>query len=157
MNVFELCHTYLNLVRTLNLRLPPIDPSHHISRLAALLEFGTPIPQVAVDTTRLVARMDRDWLARGRWPSEICGAALPIAARMNNFRRSVAEIVQVVKIADTTLKKRLEEFRRTPSGALTLADFRTVWLEDEMDPPAYTKGKEKEDEKDEQKEEETKD
>ncbi len=63
---------------------------------------------------------------------------------MNNFRRSVEEIVQVVKIADTTLKKRLEEFKSTPSGALTLADFRNVWLEEEMDPPAFTRGKEKE-------------
>lgn len=52
--------------------------------------------------------------------------------------------MQVVKIADTTLKKRLDEFKKTPSGALTLADFRTVWLEDEMDPPAYAKGKERE-------------
>jgi transcription factor IIIB subunit 2 len=63
---------------------------------------------------------------------------------MNNFRRSVEEIVQVVKIADTTLKKRLDEFRRTPSGKLTLADFRRVWLEEEQDPPAFTKGNEKE-------------
>jgi transcription factor IIIB subunit 2 len=63
---------------------------------------------------------------------------------MNNFRRSVEEIVQVVKIADTTLKKRLDEFKRTPSGKLTLADFRRVWLEEEQDPPAFTKGNEKE-------------
>jgi len=63
---------------------------------------------------------------------------------MNNFRRSVEEIVQVVKIADTTLKKRLDEFRKTPSGKLTLADFRRVWLEEEQDPPAFTKGNEKE-------------
>jgi len=63
---------------------------------------------------------------------------------MNNFRRSIEEIVQVVKIADTTLKKRLEEFRKTPSGSLTLADFRTVWLDEEMDPPAFTEGKDKE-------------
>ena len=97
-----------------------------------------------MDAVRLVQRFDRDWMTKGRRPAGICGACLLLAARMNNFRRSVAEIVQVVKIADTTLKKRLDEFRRTPSGALTLADFRTVWLEDEMDPPAYTKGKEKE-------------
>jgi transcription factor IIIB subunit 2 len=63
---------------------------------------------------------------------------------MNNFRRSVEEIVQVVKIADTTLKKRLDEFKATPSGSLTLADFRSVWLDAEMDPPAFTKGREKE-------------
>lgn len=83
-------------------------------------------------------------MTRGRRPAGICGAALLLAARMNNFRRSVEEIVQVVKIADTTLKKRLDEFKATPSGALTLQDFRNVWLEEEMDPPAFTKGKEKE-------------
>jgi transcription factor IIIB subunit 2 len=143
-NVFELGHTYLQLVQTLNLRLPLVDPSHYISRFAALLEFGDETPRVAHDAVRLVQRFDRDWLARGRRPAGICGAALLLAARMNNFRRSVAEIVQVVKIADTTLKKRLEEFRASPSSSLTLADFRNVWLEEEMDPPAFTKGRERE-------------
>jgi transcription factor IIIB subunit 2 len=99
---------------------------------------------VAVDAVRIVQRFDRDWMTRGRRPAGICGAALLLAARMNNFRRSVEEIVQVVKIADTTLKKRLEEFKSSPSGALTLADFRNVWLEEEMDPPAFTRGRERE-------------
>ncbi|KIK70261.1 hypothetical protein GYMLUDRAFT_34756 [Collybiopsis luxurians FD-317 M1] len=143
-NVFELGHTYLQLVQTLNLRLPLVDPSHYISRFAALLEFGEETHRVATDAIRLVQRFDRDWMTRGRRPAGICGAALLLAARMNNFRRSVEEIVQVVKIADTTLKKRLDEFKNTPSGALTLADFRSVWLEDEMDPPAFTKGRAKE-------------
>ncbi|KAF5381625.1 hypothetical protein D9615_005514 [Tricholomella constricta] len=143
-NVFELGHTYLQLVQTLNLRLPLVDPSHYISRFAALLEFGDETHKVATDAVRLVQRFDRDWMTRGRRPAGICGAALLLAARMNNFRRSVEEIVQVVKIADTTLKKRLDEFKNTPSGNLTLADFRNVWLEEEMDPPAFTKGKEKE-------------
>lgn len=143
-NVFELGHIYLQLVQTLNLKLPLIDPSHYISRFAALLEFGEETHKVATDAVRLVQRFDRDWVTRGRRPAGICGAALLLAARMNNFRRSVEEIVQVVKIADTTLKKRLDEFKKTPSGALTLADFRTVWLDEEMDPPAFTKGKEKE-------------
>ncbi|EJC99509.1 uncharacterized protein FOMMEDRAFT_160578 [Fomitiporia mediterranea MF3/22] len=143
-NVFDLGHTFLQLVQTLNLRLPLVDPSHYIARFAALLEFGDETPKVAADAVRLVARFDRDWMSRGRRPAGICGACLLLAARMNNFRRSVQEVVQVVKIADTTLKKRLDEFKNTPSGALTLADFRTVWLEDEMDPPAFIKGKEKE-------------
>ena len=147
-NVFELGHTYLQLVQTLNLRLPLVDPSHYISRFAALLEFGDETHRVAVDAIRIVQRFDRDWMTRGRRPAGICGAALLLAARMNNFRRSIEEIVQVVKIADTTLKKRLEEFKATPSGALTLADFRNVWLEEEMDPPAFKKGKEKDEEED---------
>jgi transcription factor IIIB subunit 2 len=131
-------------VQTLNLRLPLVDPSHYISRFAALLEFGDETHKVATDAVRLVQRFDRDWMTKGRRPAGICGAALLLAARMNNFRRSVEEIVQVVKIADTTLKKRLEEFKATPSGNLTLADFRSVWLDNEMDPPAFTKGRERE-------------
>ena len=62
---------------------------------------------------------------------------------MNNFRFSVEEILRVVKIADTTLRMRLKEFSETPSGALVLTDFRTLWLE-EMNTPAFIKGKEKE-------------
>ncbi|KAJ7226248.1 hypothetical protein B0H12DRAFT_1149243 [Mycena haematopus] len=145
-NVFELGHTYLQLVRTLNLKLPLVDPSHYISRFAALLEFGDETSKVSMDAVRLVQRFDRDWMTRGRRPAGICGAALLLAARMNNFRRSVEEIVQVVKIADTTLKKRLDEFKNTPSGALTLADFRSIWLDEEVDPPAYTRNKMKEEE-----------
>lgn len=127
-----------------------MDPSHYISRFAALLEFGEETHRVATDAVRLVQRFDRDWVTKGRRPAGICGAALLLAARMNNFRRSVEEIVQVVKIADTTLKKRLEEFKKTPSGALTLADFRTVWLDEETDPPAFTKGREREEREKEQ-------
>ncbi|KAH9932745.1 uncharacterized protein BXZ73DRAFT_89901 [Epithele typhae] len=131
-NVFELGHTYLQLVQTLNLRLPLVDPSHYISRFAALLEFGDETHQVAMDAVRLVQRFDRDWMTKGRRPAGICGACLLLAARMNNFRRSVAEVVQVVKIADTTLKKRLAEFRRTPSGPSRsptsgLCGWRTRW------------------------------
>lgn len=75
----------------------------------------------------------------GRRPAGVCGACLLLAARMNNFRRSVAEVVQVVKIADVTLRKRLSEFKDTPSGKLTVEDFRTLWLDEEAEPPAFIK------------------
>ena len=144
-NVFELGATYTKLVRSLHLegKLPLVDPAHYIGRFAALLEFGAETQKVAQDAMRLVARFDKDWLRVGRRPSGICGACLLLAARMNNFRRSVEEIVQVVKIADTTIKKRLEEFKNTPSGALTVQDFRSLWLEQNADPPAFSRGKEK--------------
>ncbi|GJJ14676.1 hypothetical protein Clacol_008942 [Clathrus columnatus] len=142
-NVFVLGMTYLRLVQTLNIKLPLIDPAHYIHRFAALLEFGEETNKVATDAVRLVQRFNRDWMTAGRRPAGICGASLLLAARMNNFRRSVQEIVQVVKIADVTLKKRLDEFRKTSSGNLTVSDFRKVWLEEEMDPPAFTQGKDK--------------
>lgn len=131
--------TYLKLIKELSIQLPTVDPSIYISRFAALLEFGDETQKVAQDATRLVARMGRDWMHIGRRPSGVCGACLLLAARMNNFRRSVEEVVQVVKIADTTLRKRLDEFRETASGTLTVNDFRSVWLDESNDPPAFSR------------------
>ncbi|KAJ2331284.1 transcription factor TFIIIB subunit brf1, partial [Coemansia sp. RSA 2673] len=110
---------------------------------ASMLEFGDKTQQVCLDAIRLVQRMDRDWIRTGRRPSGICGACLLISARIHNFRRTQKEIIRVVKIADTTLRKRLEEFRNTPSGELSVTDFRSLWLEQAVDPPAFTKGRKK--------------
>ncbi|WFC98960.1 transcription factor TFIIIB subunit brf1 [Malassezia yamatoensis] len=140
-NVFVLGRSYLRLLRVLNLQMPLIDPSFYISRFAALLEFGEETPRVVTDATRLVTRFKTDWMVEGRRPAGICGACLLLAARMNHFRRSVTEIVQVVKIADVTLRKRLEEFKSTPSGQLTIEDFRSVWLEEENNPPAFARAR----------------
>lgn len=136
--------TYLKLVKELSLQLPTVDPSLYISRFAALLEFGEETQKVAQDAVRLVARMGRDWMHIGRRPAGVCGACLLLAARMNNFRRTIPEIVQVVKIGDITLRKRLKEFRDTPSGALTVDDFRTLWLDETADPPAFSEAQQRE-------------
>lgn len=141
-NVFILGRSYLKLIRVLNLRLPLIDPSIYIARFAALLDFGEETQKVAYDASRLVSRFQKDWITEGRRPAGICGACLMLAARMNHFRRSVSEVIQVVKIADVTLKARLKEFKNTPTGQLTVQDFRNVWLEEEHAPPAFLRARE---------------
>ncbi|SAM68624.1 related to BRF1-TFIIIB subunit, 70 kD [Ustilago bromivora] len=141
-NVFILGRSYLKLIHVLNLRLPLIDPSIYIARFAALLDFGEETQKVAYDASRLVSRFQKDWITEGRRPAGICGACLMLAARMNHFRRSVSEIIQVVKIADVTLKARLEEFKKTPTGQLSVQDFRNVWLEEEHAPPAFLRARE---------------
>ncbi|KAJ1902591.1 transcription factor TFIIIB subunit brf1 [Coemansia sp. IMI 209127] len=140
-SVFKLGATFARLVNALNIQLPIVDPSLYISRFASMLEFGDKTQQVCMDAIRLVQRMDRDWIRTGRRPAGICGACLLISARMHNFRRTQREIIRVVKIADTTLRRRLEEFRNTPSGNLSVADFRGLWLEQSADPPAFTNGR----------------
>lgn len=85
---------------------------------------------------RLVQRMKRDWMHTGRRPSGLCGAgsgsgsgssssssrllvhflmkrcpsafpaALLVAARMHKFRRTVKDVIGVVKVCQTTLRKR---------------------------------------------------
>ena len=136
-NVFTLGQTYLKLVRLLHIPTTTIDPSVYIHRFAKHLEFGKDTMKVASDATRLVSRMNRDWIVQGRRPSGICGACLLLAARMNNYRRSVREVVYVVKVADLTIQKRLEEFKMTKSSSLTVDEFRNLWLEQAHDPPSF--------------------
>ncbi len=78
--------------------------------------------------TRLVQRMKRDWMAMGRRPTGLCGAALLLAARSCNFNRTVADIVRVVHVGEAVVRKRLDEFAQTPSGGLTLDEFATIEL-----------------------------
>ncbi|KAJ2337698.1 transcription factor TFIIIB subunit brf1, partial [Coemansia sp. RSA 2671] len=137
-SVFKLGSTFARLVNVLSLQLPIVDPSLYLLRFASMLEFGDKTQLVVMDAMRLVQRMDRDWIRTGRRPSGICGACLLISARMHNFRRTQREIIRVVKIADTTLRRRLGEFCKTQSGKLTVSDFRSLWLEQAADPPAFT-------------------
>ncbi|KAF8253202.1 BRF1-domain-containing protein [Wilcoxina mikolae CBS 423.85] len=142
-NVFTLGQTYLKLINLLKVRMPNIDPTIYIHRFAKYLEFGNDQNKVAKDALRLIQRMNRDWIVQGRRPSGICGAALILAARMNNFRRSVREVVYVVKVADLTIHKRLQEFKETRSGDLTVEEFRSIWLEQSHDPPSFGPKKKK--------------
>jgi hypothetical protein len=127
-NVFEVGAIYLKLVLATGLKdIHPLDPAIYIHRFASLLEFGEDLENVKRDAANLVAGFRRDWMIEGRRPSGICGASLILAARMNNYRRSVAEVVQVVKIADSTIKKRLEEFQTTPAAQMSVAELRDRW------------------------------
>lgn len=140
-NVFKLGATFLKLCRILNLILPHVDPSLYISRFAVALDFGDYTQRVAQDAVRIAQRMDRDWITSGRRPAGICGACLLIAARMNGFRRTTREMIYVVKVADITIQKRLQEFNQTESAQLSVRDFRTIWLEKRADPPSFQKNR----------------
>lgn len=98
--------------------------------------------RVANDAVRIVQRFNRDWMTPGRRPAGICGAAIILAARMNNFRRTTRELVYVVKVTEPTIQKRLNEFKATESSGLTVEEFRTIDLESFCDPPAFYEQKE---------------
>jgi len=82
------------------------DPCLYIPRFAHLLEFGEKNHEVSMTALRLLQRMKRDWMHTGRRPSGLCGAALLVAARMHDFRRTVKEVISVVKVCESTLRKR---------------------------------------------------
>ncbi|KAL4810027.1 hypothetical protein BDV18DRAFT_150427 [Aspergillus unguis] len=145
-NVFKLGRTYKALLDELRLGgnvflMNPIDPESLIYRFAKQLEFGPSTMQVASEAVRIVQRMNRDWMTTGRRPAGICGAALILAARMNNFRRTVREVVYVVKVTEITISQRLNEFSSTESGELTVDQFRSVQLENTHDPPSFARAR----------------
>ncbi|XP_061785883.1 BRF1 general transcription factor IIIB subunit b isoform X1 [Nerophis lumbriciformis] len=137
-NVYILGKTYLLLARELCINAPAIDPCLLIPRFAHMLEFGAKTHDVSMTALRLVQRMKRDWMHTGRRPSGLCGAALLVAARMHKFRRTVKDVIGVVKVCQATLRKRLTEFEDTPTSQLTIDEFMKVDLEQECDPPSFT-------------------
>ena len=158
-NVFVLGKMYTKMIQMLygttshatafRDKIDTINPENLIRRFAKGLDFpGLQVRnQVVNDAIRLVQRMDRDWMATGRRPAGICGAALILAARMNNFRRTVREVVLVVKVTEITINKRLEEFSYTDSSNLTIEEFRGITLERDCDPPSYYKARQEKTEK----------
>lgn len=136
-NVYDLGKTFLRLSSALCINIPAIDPCLYIVRFAHHLEFGDKTHEVSMTALRMVQRMKRDWMHTGRRPSGLCGAALVVAARLHDFHRTVKDLVRIVKVCETTIRKRLSEFGDTPSSRLTLEEFMTIDLEEEQDPPCF--------------------
>ncbi|KAI9810911.1 MAG: transcription factor TFIIIB subunit brf1 [Pycnora praestabilis] len=141
-NVFKLGQTYKAFITEVPMqRCPVLVPEHLIHKFATKLEFGDSTMRVSLDAARIMQRMSRDWMTDGRRPAGLCGACLILAARMNNFRRSVREVVYVVKVTDLTINQRLNEFKVTASSTLTVEQFRSIILKNQHDPPAFYKQK----------------
>merc|ERR1719305_2274470 len=90
--------------------------------------------------------MKKDWIHFGRRPSGLCGAALLIASRLHDFCRTVNDVIKVVKVHESTLRKRLNEFGETPASQLTLDEFMTADLDamtEEQDPPSFKAARKK--------------
>ncbi|CAB3404917.1 unnamed protein product [Caenorhabditis bovis] len=142
-NVYDLGKNLNFLTRSLKINLPSTDPCLYIIRFACLLELGEKQKEAVNLATRLVQRMKRDWMSTGRRPTGICGAALLIAARSLNFNRTINDVVKIVHISESVVRKRLEEFSQTPSGSLTIDEFSSIDLEHSEDPPAFREARRK--------------
>jgi transcription factor IIIB subunit 2 len=139
-NVYLLGKAFLHFLKILNLNLPVVDPSLYIHRFASKLEFGEKLNSVILSSLRIVTRLKKDWIVTGRRPDGVCAAALLISARAHGFNVTQENTSQLFKIAQDTLRRRLVEFRNTPSAQLTIHQFHVSDIELEFDPPAYING-----------------
>lgn len=148
-SVYSLGATFLKLVRLLEIKqLEPVDTSLFIQHFAEKLGFGDQTAKVCKDATALARRMSADWICHGRRPAGIAGACLLLAARMNNFQRSHAELVAVAHVAEETIQRRLNEFKKTSSAQISILGFRSAasnsqyFKSTDAKPPAIIRNKE---------------
>jgi len=122
-DVFTLGSLMLRLKSELSLRVHSQDPCLLIDHYSAKMELGDRRVVVAATANKIVGRMKRDWIAEGRRPAGICGAALLLAARIHGFRRTRAQMQQVVRVTETTIRSRMAEFGNTASSLMTATEF----------------------------------
>jgi len=144
-SVYSVGATFLKMVKSLHItKLPLADPSLFIQHFAEKLDFGEDRVKIVKDAVRLAQRMADDWIHEGRRPAGVAGACLLLAARMNNHRRTHGEIVAVAHVGEDTLQRRLNEFRETYAGQLTVKEFREQEEYTPDQPPSFKKNRKKE-------------
>jgi transcription initiation factor TFIIIB Brf1 subunit/transcription initiation factor TFIIB len=138
-NVYLLGKAFLHFTKIININLDVIDPSLYIHRYADKLEFGDKMNSVVTASLRIITRLKKDWIVMGRRPDGVCAAALLISARAHEFGVTQDTIAQLFRISMDTVRKRILEFRNTPSAQLTIQQFINVGSEAaiEYDPPSY--------------------
>ncbi|CAK86683.1 unnamed protein product (macronuclear) [Paramecium tetraurelia] len=130
-----------------------IDPSIYIPKFVRLLEISRDKHKQIVETAmKLIKRMMLDWMAYGRRPSSLCGAALLISARFHGENVSTSQVCKTVQVCDETIRKRLAEFNQTGLSQLTREQFEQIEnIETGIpgpvnDPPSYRRIKQQEEE-----------
>lgn len=101
----------------------PIVIEDLIYRFASKLELYHDTDKVALSAVRIAKRMQHDNITHGRRPAGICGAAVIMAARAHNYRRTVREVVYIAKVTMATIQERMDEFASVPAAQMTVKDF----------------------------------
>ena len=145
-SVYSIGATFLKMVKKLHItKLPLADPSLFIQHFAEKLALGDKMIKIVRDAVKLSQRMSDEWMYEGRRPAGIAGACVLLACRMNNMRRTHSEIVAVSHVAESTIQKRLEEFKKSKSAKLSIQKFRDSNEKDpEARPPSFQANRQRE-------------
>jgi transcription initiation factor TFIIB len=92
--------------RNLNIRTLPIDPINYISRFASELNLDAKTQTKAVD---IVQKAIKEEITSGRSPKGIAAGALYIASKINNEKKTQAEIAKVADVTEVTVRNSYKE------------------------------------------------
>lgn len=151
-DVFEFGSTFLALLKSLSINIPNVGPDIYVFRFATRLQFPSREDTSRVSNTavRIIKLMSENGINTGRRPSGVCGAALVMAARLHGFNRSVADVINLAKVHESTIRKRMTEFGNTNWADVTAEDFlssneaQDECSKTEFTPPAFKAARRKE-------------
>lgn len=92
--------------RNLNIRTLPINPLNYVSRFASELKLQ---PQTQTKALDIVQTATKEEITSGRSPKGIAAGALYIASKINNDKRTQAEIAKVADVTEVTVRNSYKE------------------------------------------------
>jgi len=92
--------------RNLNIRTLPIDPMNYVSRFASELQLKPKTQTKAMDIVQFAVKEE---ITSGRSPKGIAAGALYIASKLNNEKRTQAEIAKVADVTEVTVRNSYKE------------------------------------------------
>lgn len=92
--------------RNLNIRTLPIDPMNYVNRFASELKLRPNTQSKALDIVQVAVKEE---ITSGRSPKGIAAGALYIASKLNNERKTQAEIAKVADVTEVTVRNSYKE------------------------------------------------
>ncbi len=102
----EVGRSYRFLVKELDYFIPPVKPSHYVSKFSNQLAMQGGTEEIA-HKILVVARKLR--LTSGRGPTGVAAAASYIASVLIGERRTQREIAEIAKVTEVTIRNRYKE------------------------------------------------
>jgi transcription initiation factor TFIIB len=97
---------YRYIVKELREFIPPLPPSHYVSRFVNNLELAGGVETIALQILTVAKKVR---LTSGRGPQGIAAAATYIASNIVNDRRTQREVAEVANVTEVTIRNRYKE------------------------------------------------
>ncbi len=102
----RLAKNFKYVSRKLNIRTLPIDPLNYIARFASELQLEARTQTKAID---IIQKARQEQIVSGRSPKGLAAGALYIASKINQERKTQAEIAKVADVTEVTVRNTYKE------------------------------------------------
>ncbi len=105
-NKKEVGRSYRFLIKELNYFIPPLKPSHYITKFSNQLTMQGKVEEIA---HKILSAAKELKLTSGRGPTGIAAAASYIASVLTGERKTQREIAEIAQVTEVTIRNRYKE------------------------------------------------